>query len=64
MPVVSGRRGAIAFFVTFGVSLVALAVALNVGWMVMTWSEVAPHLLGKIQFSAINTRHFMKTKYN
>ena len=63
MPVVSGRRGAIAFFVTFGVSLVALAVALNVGWMVMTWSEVAPLLLGIFLFAAIITGLILNTTF-
>jgi uncharacterized membrane protein AbrB (regulator of aidB expression) len=63
MPVVPGRRGAIAFFVTFGVSLVALAVALNVGWIVMTWSEVAPLLLGILLFAAIITGLILNTTF-
>lgn len=63
MPVVPGRRGAIAFFVTFGVSLVALAVALNVGWIVMTWSEVAPLLLGIFLFAAIITGLILNTTF-
>jgi two-component system, OmpR family, sensor histidine kinase SenX3 len=53
MSVAPGRRGAIAFFVTLGVSLIALAVALNVGWMVLTWQQVAPLLLGVLVFAAI-----------
>jgi signal transduction histidine kinase len=63
MPVVPDRRGAIAFFVTFGVSLVALAVALNVGWIVMTWSEVAPLLLGIFLFAAIITGLILNTTF-
>lgn len=63
MSVVSGRRGAIAFFVTFGVSLVALAVALNVGWMVMTWSQIAPLLLGIFIFAAIITGLILNTTF-
>src|SRR5262245_38210249 len=63
MPVVPGRRGAIAFFVTFGVSMVALAVALNVGWIVMTWSEVAPLLLGIFLFAAIITGLILNTTF-
>jgi signal transduction histidine kinase len=39
--------------VTSGVSLVALATALNVGWVVLTWQEVAPLLLGVFVFAAI-----------
>ena len=34
-----GRRGAIAFFVICGVCLVALAVALNAGWIFITWQR-------------------------
>ena len=40
MDVVTGRRGAIAFFVSFCVCLVAAAVALNVGWVVLNWRDV------------------------
>jgi signal transduction histidine kinase len=63
MPVVPGRRGAIAFFVTFGVSLVALAVGLNVGWIVMTWSDVAPLFLGIFLFAAIITGLILNTTF-
>jgi signal transduction histidine kinase len=59
----SGRRGAIAFFVTFGVSLVGLAIALNVGWIVMTWSEVAPLVLGIFLFAAIITGLILNTTF-
>jgi len=60
---VPGRRGAIAFFVTFGVCLVGLAVALNVGWIVMTWSEVAPLVLGILLFAAIITGLILNTTF-
>jgi signal transduction histidine kinase len=63
MPAVPGRRGTIAFFVIFGVSLVALAVALNVGWIVLTWSQVAPLLLGVIVFAAIITGLILNTTF-
>ena len=63
MPVVPGRRGTITFFVIFGVSLVALATALNVGWMVMTWRQVAPLLLGVIVFAAIITGLILNTTF-
>jgi signal transduction histidine kinase len=63
MSFAPGRRGAIAFFVTFGVSLVALAAALNVGWIVMTWSEVAPLLLGVFIFAAIIAGLILNTTY-
>jgi signal transduction histidine kinase len=63
MPVVPGRRGAIAFFVTFGVSLVALATALNVGWMVLTWKQIAPLVLGMFVFAAIITGLILNTTF-
>jgi len=58
-----GRRGAIAFFVIFGVSLVALAAALNVGWIVMTWSEAGKLLLGVLVFAAIITGLILNTLF-
>ena len=63
MPVVPGRRGAITFFVIFGVSLVALAGALSAGWMVMTWERVAPLLLGIVVFAAIITGLILNTTF-
>jgi two-component system sensor histidine kinase SenX3 len=61
--VAPGRRGATAFFVTFGVCLVALAAALNVGWVVLTWRQVVPLLLGVIVFAAIITGLILNTTY-
>lgn len=63
MTVAAGRRGAIAFFVTFGVLLVCLAAALNVGWMVMTWQQVVPLLLGVPVFAAIITGLILNTTF-
>jgi signal transduction histidine kinase len=40
------RRGKKAFFVTLGACLVALAVALNIRWMMVNWHEVVPLVLG------------------
>lgn len=50
---VSSRRKSIIFFITFGACLVALAVALNVGWILLNWREVALLILGIIFFIAI-----------
>lgn len=47
---VRGRRKSIAFFVTLGALLVALAIALNVGWVILNWREVALLILGFIFF--------------
>ena len=50
---VSGRRKSIAFFITLGASLVAVAVALNVGWILLNWREVALLVFGIIFFLLI-----------
>jgi two-component system, OmpR family, sensor histidine kinase SenX3 len=63
MRVAPGRRGAIAFFVTFGVCLVSLAVALNIGWVVLTWSQVGPLLLGVTIFAAIIAGLILNTTF-
>ncbi len=47
------RRKSTAFFITLGSCLVALAVALNVGWILLNWREVALLVLGIIFFSVI-----------
>src|SRR5258705_2278086 len=49
----SGRRRSIAFFVTLGACLVALAIALNVGWIILNWREVALLVFGIIFFVLI-----------
>ena len=53
MRVRGRRRKSIAFFVTLGASLVALAIALNVGWIILNWREVALLIFGIIFFLAI-----------
>ena len=50
MRVRSRRRKSVAFFITLGACLVALAVALNVGWIILNWREVALLVLGIIFF--------------
>src|SRR4030095_15312605 len=50
---VRSRRKSIAFFLTLGASLVALAIALNVGWIILNWREVALLVFGIIFFSVI-----------
>jgi two-component system sensor histidine kinase SenX3 len=50
---VSARRKSIAFFITLGSSLVAVAIALNVGWIILNWREVAMLVLGIIFFLLI-----------
>jgi signal transduction histidine kinase len=51
---ITRRRGAIAFFITLGVLLVALAVTLDVGWIVVTSERtVALLVLGILFFAAL-----------
>jgi signal transduction histidine kinase len=47
------RQRAIAFFIAFGACLVALAIALNVGWIILNWRQVALLVFGVILFMAI-----------
>jgi len=50
---VSGRRQSVIFFISLGASLVALATALNVGWILLSWREVAFLVLGIVFFLLI-----------
>jgi two-component system sensor histidine kinase SenX3 len=50
---ITSRRKAIAFFVTLGACLVALAVALNVGWIILNRREAVLLFFGVIFFAAI-----------
>jgi signal transduction histidine kinase len=47
------HRKSVYFFTLLGVCLVALAVALNVGWVLLNWREVALLILGVIFFIVI-----------
>ena len=49
------RRKTTIFFLIFGICLIALAVALNVGWILLNLRAVALMVLGIIFFSAIIT---------
>src|SRR5215471_3440317 len=50
---ISSRRGTIAFFIILGIGLVALAVALNVGWIILNWREGVLLFFGIIFFALI-----------
>lgn len=50
---ITRRRGAIAFFITLGICLVALALTLNIGWIILNWRRVVPLMLGVIFFSVL-----------
>lgn len=49
----TGRQKTIAFFITLGSILVAVAVALNVGWIAIHWKSAVPLVLGIIFFALI-----------
>ena len=50
---ITSRAKTIAFFITLGACLVGLAVALNVGWIVLNWRRVVPLVLGIVFFGLI-----------
>lgn len=55
------RRKSVAFFIVLGVCLVLLAVALNVGWILLNWREVALLVLGIVFFVLIITGLVLNT---
>jgi len=60
---VSGRRRSIAFFITLGACLVALAVALNVSWILLNAREIALLVFGIIFFLLIITGLVLNTTF-
>ena len=60
---VSGRRKSIAFFITLGACLVALAIALNVGWILLNAREIALLVFGIIFFLLIITGVVLNTTF-
>jgi two-component system sensor histidine kinase SenX3 len=60
---VSGRRKSIAFFITLGACLVAAAVALNVGWILVNAREIALLVFGIIFFALIITGLVLNTTF-
>ncbi|MBZ5654796.1 MAG: HAMP domain-containing histidine kinase [Acidobacteriia bacterium] len=58
---ITSRRKAIYFFLTFGVCLAALAVAVGSGWIILNWQEGVKVFLGIIFFSAIITGLVLNT---
>ncbi len=60
---VRARRKSAIFFLTFGVCLVVLALALNVGWILLNWREVALLVLGIVFFGLIITGLVLNTTF-
>jgi two-component system, OmpR family, sensor histidine kinase SenX3 len=50
---ISGRRRSVIFFTVFGICLVAIAITLNVSWIVLNWGKVGLAILGVILFLLI-----------
>jgi two-component system, OmpR family, sensor histidine kinase SenX3 len=50
---ITGRRRSVIFFTVFGICLIAVAVALNVSFVVITWQEGLLAVLGLIFFLVI-----------
>src|SRR3954463_3245987 len=57
------RRGKIAFFLTFGVVLASVAVAVGFGWIILNWQHDVKVLLGIIFFGAIATGLILNTTF-
>ena len=57
------RRKSVAFFITLGACLVALAIALNVGWIILNWREVALLVFGIIFFLVLIFGIFLNTTF-
>ena len=60
---IGGRRKSVVFFLTLGICLVVLALALNVGWILLNWREVALLVLGIIFFGLIITGLVLNTTF-
>jgi two-component system, OmpR family, sensor histidine kinase SenX3 len=60
---ITRRTKAIAFFVASGACLVALAIALNVGWIIFHWRQVVPLVLGIILFALLILGLVMNTVF-
>jgi two-component system, OmpR family, sensor histidine kinase SenX3 len=50
---ITSRRGTIVFFLCLGIGLIALAVALNVGWIILNWREGVLLFFGIVFFALI-----------
>src|SRR5690348_5335433 len=50
---IQSRRNTIILVILLGACLVALAIVLNISWIVLNWREVVPLVLGVIFFSLI-----------
>jgi two-component system sensor histidine kinase SenX3 len=58
---ITRRTRAIAFFIVLGACLVALAIGLNVGWMIFHWRHFVPLVLGIILLALLIVGLVMNT---
>jgi two-component system, OmpR family, sensor histidine kinase SenX3 len=58
---ITSRRNTIVFFLTLGVCLAGLAVAVGFGWIILNWREGVKVVLGIIFFGAIVTGIILNT---
>lgn len=63
MRVSARRRKSVYFFITLGSCLVLLAVALNVGWILLNWRAAALLVLGIVFFVLIITGVVLNTTF-
>jgi signal transduction histidine kinase len=60
---ITSRRGTIVFFVSLGIGLVALAVALNVGWIILNWREGVLLFFGIVFFALLIAGVIVNTSF-
>jgi two-component system sensor histidine kinase SenX3 len=60
---ITSRRGTIVFFLCLGIGLVALAVALNVGWIILNWRLRVLLFFGIIFFALIIAGMIVNTSF-
>jgi two-component system sensor histidine kinase SenX3 len=60
---ITSRRGTIVFFLCLGIGLVALAVALNVGWIILNWREGVLLFFGIVFFALIIAGMIVNTSF-
>src|SRR5256885_4730499 len=57
------RRGKVVFFLTFGVVLASVAVAVGFGWIILNWRQELRVFLGLIFFGAIIAGLILNTSF-
>src|SRR5258708_11969836 len=60
---ITSRRGTIVFFLFLGITLVALAVALNGGWIILNWRQGVLLFFGIIFFALIIAGMIVNTSF-